>query len=700
MTGQMHLYLLLVAPLAPLAGAIVAGLFGTGFIGKPIHPRISRFVTIFAVSLSFLSSLYALYGTTHHMTFNQGVYSWMASETFRAEIGFMVDSLTALMMCVVSFISLVVHVYSVGYMKEDPGNSRFFACIAFFTFSMLMLVMANNFLQLFFGWEAVGLASYLLIGFWYEKPRAATAGIKAFLINRISDAFFITGVALLFSAANSFYFTDIFAMRQSLSRAVMPETGWHLVTVSCLCIFIGAMGKSAQFPFHLWLPDSMEGPTPVSALIHAATMVTAGIFIVARLSPLYELSETALSLMLVIGGFTALFMGLVAMVQNDIKQVIAYSTISQLGYMTLALGASAYSAAIFHLMTHAFFKALLFLAAGVVILGMNHDQDIRNMGGLKKYMPVTWVTAWIASLSLAGIPFFSGFYSKDSILVALSQNHSLAGAAFARVAAYLGIFVTAFYTFRLLFLVFHGESRFGTIPPAMQTDHEEVVSHEPIGILPGETPHKVPKIMTVPLIILAVPSFLIGGLTLKPLLSSPFFADAILTDTLLHPAMQKLEGMARHPFSMALHGFLSLSFLLLIAGMGAAFYCYRVKPQLPNVLAKRFSALYQLWLNQYYLSFMGKKCLDMGERLLGRVFVFGRLSGFIEKWVTQLAVMLGRGFWKLGEIRLIDGLIVNGTVRLMACFSQIIRHFQSGYLYHYAFVMVLSLLCFLLYFCR
>ncbi len=699
MTEQMNVYLLLVAPFAPLVGAIVAGLFGTGLIGKQLHPRISHFFTVAGVSLSFLSSLYALYCTTNDIVFNQSIYSWIATDTFQAEVGFMVDSLTALMMCVVSFVSLVVHVYSIGYMKEEPGNSRFFAYLAFFTFSMLMLVMANNFLQLFFGWEAVGLASYLLIGFWYEKPSASIAGLKAFLINRISDAFFITGVALLFSATNSLYFTDIFALRNSISQVVLPETGWNLVTVSCLCIFIGAMGKSAQFPLHLWLPDSMEGPTPVSALIHAATMVTAGIFIVARLSPLFELSETALSFMLIIGAITALFMGLIAMVQNDIKQVIAYSTISQLGYMTLALGASAYSAAIFHLMTHAFFKALLFLAAGVVIVAMNHDQDIRNMGGLRKYLPIAWVTTWIASLSLAGIPFFSGFYSKDSILIAL-KYHSVYGANFALIAAYLGVFITAFYTFRLLFLVFHGTSRFGLVQADSETKHDELTSHEHIGIMPGEVPHSVPKIMTFPLVILAIPAFLIGGITIKPLLSGDFFANAILTDTSLHPAMQQLGEIVQNPFSMTLHGFIDLSFLLLIAGVGTAVYFYLVKPQVPKILAQKHSVLYQILLNQYYLSWLGKKLLHVGAKILESVFVFGRLVDFFEKFVTQMAVLLGKGFWKLGEIRLIDGLFVNGSVRLMACFSQIIRHFQSGYLYHYAFVMILSLLCFLLYFCR
>lgn len=696
----MNAYLLLAAPLAPLAGAIVAGLMGTGFMGKPLPLRLSHLVTISGVLLSFVVSLYALYWTAQGEILNQPIYSWVASGDFRADIGLMADGLTALMMCVVTAISLVVHIYSVGYMRDDPGNSRFFACIAFFTFAMLMLVMANNFLQLFFGWEAVGLASYLLIGFWHEKPAAATAGTRAFLINRISDAVFIVGIGLLFSIAGSFQFSDLFAARHQIAGMTLPGTGWNMMTVSCLCLFIGAMGKSAQFPLHVWLPNSMEGPTPVSALIHAATMVTAGIFMVARLSPLFELTETVLSCMLITGAITALFMGLVAMVQNDIKQVIAYSTISQLGYMTVALGISAYPAAIFHLMTHAFFKALLFLAAGVVILGMNHDQDIRNMGGLRKYMPVTWITALIASLSLAGIPFFSGFYSKDSIIIALTKSHPVFGRDFALVAVYLGIFVTAFYTFRLFFLVFHGTPRFGTRLPDLAAEHEKIAPDEHAGLLPGEKPHVAPRIMTVPLIFLAVPALLIGGITIAPILFGDFLTSAVFTDIVSHPAMQNLARRFSGPFSMAIHGLLYPTFFLLAAGAGVAAWFYLRNRQAPDRLAKAFPAFYQLLLNQYYLAWIEKTLLATGTRLAERLFIFGHFTNFSERFVTRFARALGGLLWKIGEIRLLDGLIVTGSARLIAGFSGIIRHFQSGYLYHYAFVMILSLLCFLLYFCR
>ncbi|MDL2284565.1 NADH-quinone oxidoreductase subunit L [Oxalobacter sp. OttesenSCG-928-P03] len=700
MTGQMNAYLLLAAPLAPLAGAMLAGLFGTGFIALPFHPRLSRLFTISGIGISFLVSLYALYHTAQGSVLSHTLYSWVSSGAFDARIGFLVDRLTALMMCAVTSVSLLVHIYSVGYMKDDPGNSRFFACTAFFTFAMLMLVMANNFLQLFFGWEAVGLASYLLIGFWYERSSAATAGTRAFLINRISDAVFIVGIGLLFSAAGSFQFHDIFALRHEIAATTLPGTDWNLMTVSCLCLFVGAMGKSAQFPFHVWLPDSMEGPTPVSALIHAATMVTAGIFMVARLSPLFELSDTALSCMLITGGVTALFMGLVAMVQNDIKQVIAYSTISQLGYMTLALGASAYSVAIFHLVTHAFFKALLFLVAGAVIVGMNHDQDIRNMGGLRKYMPMAWTTGLVASLSLAGAPFFSGFYSKESIILALRRMQDMPGSHFALIAASAGIFITAFYTFRLFFLVFHGKPRFGKIPPDPKAEHEKTAPHEHLGIFPGETPHGVPRIMTIPLAVLAIPSFLIGAVMVAPIVSGDLLGPATFTDVAKHPAILQLAADFPGTIFMALYELVSPTFLLLIAGAGTAVWFYLVNPQLPERLANAVPVLYRLLLNQYYLIFVSGKLLALGARLSEKLRSLGERTNFSERVVTRFVLFLGNGLWKIGEIRFLDGLITNGSARLVSCFSGIIRHMQSGYLYHYAFVMILSLLCFLLYFCR
>jgi len=460
MAAQLNPDLLLAVPLAPLAGSMIAGLFGTRFFGNLIGRGVSHTVTILGVLLAFLISAHTLSLVLEGAHYNGSVYTWMTLGDLTFEIGFLIDSLTAMMMCVVAFVSLMVHIYTIGYMHDDEGYNRFFSYISLFTFAMLMLVMSNNFLQLFFGWEAVGLVSYLLIGFWFNRPTAIFANMKAFLVNRVGDFGFILGIGLLLAYAGSMSYAEVFAKREAIAAMTLPGTDWSLMTVACICLFIGAMGKSAQFPLHVWLPDSMEGPTPISALIHAATMVTAGIFMVTRMSPLFELSETALSFVLVIGAITALFMGFLGIIQNDIKRVVAYSTLSQLGYMTVALGASAYSVAVFHLMTHAFFKALLFLGAGAVIIGMHHDQDIRNMGGLSKYMPVTWITSLLGSLALIGTPFFSGFYSKDSIVEAVHATH-IPGAGFALFAVLAGVFVTAFYSFRMYFLVFHGEERFG-----------------------------------------------------------------------------------------------------------------------------------------------------------------------------------------------------------------------------------------------
>ncbi|MFM7669489.1 MAG: NADH-quinone oxidoreductase subunit L, partial [Betaproteobacteria bacterium] len=455
MAAQLNPDLLLAVPLAPLAGSMIAGLFGTRFFGNLIGRGVSHTVTILGVLLAFLISEHTLSLVLEGALYNGTVYTWMTLGDLTFEIGFLIDSLTAMMMCVVTFVSLMVHIYTIGYMHDDEGYNRFFSYISLFTFAMLMLVMSNNFLQLFFGWEAVGLVSYLLIGFWFKRPTAIFANMKAFLVNRVGDFGFILGIGLLLAYAGSMSYAEVFAKREAIAAMTLPGTDWSLMTVACICLFIGAMGKSAQFPLHVWLPDSMEGPTPISALIHAATMVTAGIFMVTRMSPLFELSETALSFVLVIGAITALFMGFLGIIQNDIKRVVAYSTLSQLGYMTVALGASAYSVAVFHLMTHAFFKALLFLGAGAVIIGMHHDQDIRNMGGLSKYMPVTWITSLLGSLALIGTPFFSGFYSKDSIIEAVHATH-IPGAGFALFAVLAGVFVTAFYSFRMYFLVFHG----------------------------------------------------------------------------------------------------------------------------------------------------------------------------------------------------------------------------------------------------
>src|SRR6478672_6476048 len=476
MAGQLNSNLLLAVPLAPLVGSAIAGLFGTKFLGNKIGRSASHSVTILGVLVAFILSVQTLMAVLDGASFNGTIYNWMTVGDLKLEIGFLVDSLTAMMMCVVTFVSLMVHIYTIGYMQEDPGYNRFFSYISLFTFSMLMLVMSNNFLQLFFGWEAVGLVSYLLIGFWYTRPTAIFANMKAFLVNRVGDFGFILGIGLLLAYAGTMNYQEVFAKREALAAMSVAATGWPLLTAACICLFIGAMGKSAQFPLHVWLPDSMEGPTPISALIHAATMVTAGIFMVSRMSPLFELSDTALSFVLVIGSITALFMGFLGIIQNDIKRVVAYSTLSQLGYMTVALGSSAYQVAVFHLMTHAFFKALLFLGAGAVIISMHHDQDIRNMGGLRKYLPITWITSLLGSLALIGTPFFSGFYSKDSIIeaVAAAKHAGMAGAGFAYIAVVAGVFITAFYSFRMYFLVFHGEERFGK---AHAHDHHDDHAH-------------------------------------------------------------------------------------------------------------------------------------------------------------------------------------------------------------------------------
>jgi NADH-quinone oxidoreductase subunit L len=529
--------LLLTAALAPLVGAVVAG-----FFGKTVGRRGAHAVTILGVLVSFIASVMVLWQVNGGARFNATVYEWMVLGGLKMEVGFLVDGLSAMMMVVVTFVSLMVHIYTIGYMEEDPGYQRFFSYISLFTFSMLMLVMSNNFLQLFFGWEAVGLVSYLLIGFWWKKPTAIFANMKAFLVNRVGDFGFILGIGLLVAYAGSLNYAEVFAKGGELAKLTFPGSDWMLITVACICLFIGAMGKSAQVPLHVWLPDSMEGPTPISALIHAATMVTAGIFMVARMSPLFELSDTALSFVLIIGAITALFMGFLGIIQNDIKRVVAYSTLSQLGYMTVALGVSAYSVGVFHLMTHAFFKALLFLAAGSVIIGMHHDQDIRNMGGLRKYMPITWLTSLVGSLALIGTPLFSGFYSKDSIIEAVHAS-SLYGSGFAYFAVVAGVFVTAFYSFRMYFLVFHGEERFHHKPfPGEHDHHDDHGEHH--------DPRESPWVVTAPLILLALPSVFIGYWTIGPMLHGEFFKDSIVVDAARHPAMAELASTstARSPW--------------------------------------------------------------------------------------------------------------------------------------------------------
>ncbi len=668
MAVQLNPDLLLAVPLAPLAGSLIAGLFGTRFFGNLIGRTASHSVTILGVLVAFLISAQTLLQVMDGASYNGTVYTWMTLGELKLEIGFLVDSLTAMMMCVVTFVSLMVHIYTIGYMQDDDGYNRFFSYISLFTFAMLMLVMSNNFLQLFFGWEAVGLVSYLLIGFWFKRPTAIFANMKAFLVNRVGDFGFILGIGLLLAYAGSMNYAEVFARRDELAALTLPGSDWMLLTVACICLFIGAMGKSAQFPLHVWLPDSMEGPTPISALIHAATMVTAGIFMVARMSPLFELSDTALSFVLVVGSITALFMGFLGIIQNDIKRVVAYSTLSQLGYMTVALGASAYSVAVFHLMTHAFFKALLFLGAGAVIIGMHHDQDIRNMGGLRKYMPITWITSLLGSLALIGTPFFSGFYSKDSIIEAVHAT-TLPGAGFANFAVLAGVFVTAFYSFRMYFLVFHGDERFGK-PQAHDAhdDHHGDDHHH--GLAPGEKPHEAPWVVTLPLVLLAIPSVIIGYLAIGPMLHGDFFKGVIVVSD-RHPAMAELAAAFHGAAAMGLHALSTAPFWLAAAGVASAYYCYLVNPRVPAWFHDKFKSVHALLDNKYYM-----------DRINDIVFAGGARG-------------LGRGLSVVGDRTLIDGLAVNGSARVVGWFSTVTRSFQTGYIYHYAFAMIVAIAVYL-----
>ena len=662
---------LLAVPMAPLVGAVMAGILGTSFGGNVIGRRVSHSLTILAVLLSFVLSALTLYSVVQHdARFNETLYTWMVVGGLKMEIGFLIDGLTAMMMVVVTFVSLMVHIYTIGYMAQDDGYNRFFAYISLFTFSMLMLVMSNNMLQLFFGWEAVGLVSYLLIGFWFNKPTAIFANMKAFLVNRVGDFGFILGIGLIAAYSGTLNYSEVFAKRGELTGLLFPGTNWLLITVICICLFIGAMGKSAQFPLHVWLPDSMEGPTPISALSHAATMVTAGIFMVARMSPLFEMSDAALSFIMVIGAITALFMGFLGIVQNDIKRVVAYSTLSQLGYMTVALGASAYSVAVFHLMTHAFFKALLFLAAGSVIMGVHHNQDIRWMGGLRKYMPITWVTALVGSLALIGTPLFAGYYSKDSIIEAVHLSH-LPGASFASFAVLAGVFVTAFYSFRMYFLVFHGKERFDQTPDAHSHDdhHDGHHHHES-----HHKPHESPWVVWLPLVLLAIPSVVIGYLTITPMLYGHLFSDAIFVDLTRHPGMLELAKAFHGPGAMALHALTTLPFWLAAGGVATAYYMYLVNPALPAAIKARAMPLYALLENKYYLDWFNENVLARGAR------------------------GLGVSLWKVGDQTLIDGTLVNGSWKVVAAFSGLVRWFQTGYLYHYALAMILGIFVLMTYF--
>ena len=632
-------YLLVV--LLPLIGAIAAGFFGRR-LGRVNSHRIA----IAGVALSCLLSFVVVFDALSGTVFNESIYTWATIGGLRFEVGFLVDSLTATMMVVVTSVSLAVHVYTIGYMEEDEGYQRFFSYISLFTFSMLMLVMSNNFLQLFFGWEAVGLVSYLLIGFWYKKPTAIHANLKAFLVNRVGDFGFLLGIGLLLAYAGSLNYAEVFAQSNSLvgqTISLVPGSEVSLLTVACICLFIGAMGKSAQFPLHVWLPDSMEGPTPISALIHAATMVTAGIFMVARMSPLFELSDTALSFVMIIGAITALFMGFLGIVQNDIKRVVAYSTLSQLGYMTVALGASAYSVAIFHLVTHAFFKALLFLAAGSVIIGMHHEQDMRKMGGLWRHMPITYAVSLLGSLALIGMPFFSGFYSKDMIIEAVKFS-SQGPAAVVYPMLLLGVFVTAFYSFRMFFLVFHGTPRWSA-----QEHH----------------PHESPWVVTGPLIALAVPSVLLGIVMI-----GPFVFGEVLTGPITvlpsHTSMQGLRELFNGALGLTLHSLQTPAFWLMLAGVLAAYIFYVARTQWPAAIQKSFGWLHTLWMEKYYL-----------DRFNLWFFAGGARS-------------LGSSLWAKADQGVIDGFFVNGSARLVASVAAVLRLGQTGFLYHYAIAMILG----------
>ncbi|WP_396430587.1 NADH-quinone oxidoreductase subunit L [Limnohabitans sp.] len=672
MSQTLNASTLLAVPLAPLAGALLAGVFGTQFGGNWIGRRLSHTLTILGVLVAFILSAMTLKSVIDGARFNETLYTWMVVGGLKMEVGFLIDGITAMMMCVVTFVSLMVHIYTIGYMDEDEGYNRFFAYISLFTFSMLMLVMSNNLLQLFFGWEAVGLVSYLLIGFWYNKPTAIFANMKAFLVNRVGDFGFILGIGLIVAYTGTLNYTELFSKANELATINFP---WYvfgldsmLITVICICLFIGAMGKSAQFPLHVWLPDSMEGPTPISALIHAATMVTAGIFMVARMSPLFELSEAALNFIMVIGAITALFMGFLGIIQNDIKRVVAYSTLSQLGYMTVALGASAYSVAVFHLMTHAFFKALLFLGAGSVIMGLHHNQDIRWMGGVRKYMPITWITSLLGSLALIGTPLFSGFYSKDSIIEAVHLSH-LPAAGFANFAVLAGVFVTAFYSFRMYFLVFHGKERYDQNPDA---HHDEHHGHDEHGH--DSKPHESPWVVTVPLVLLAIPSVVIGFMAIQPMLYGEFFKDSIFIDAVKHPAMKELGEAFHGPVAMALHGLSTAPFWLALAGVVTAWYMYLINPKVPAFFARALRPLIVVMENKYYMDWINENILAKGAR------------------------GLGLGLWKVGDRAIIDGLLVNGSWKLVGKVSGVVRWFQSGFLYHYALVMILGVFVLMTYF--
>ena len=638
--------ILVLVPFVPLFGAVISGFLGSRLSEKTVHC-----LTIFCVFISACLSAYVFYDVMQNNTYEYSLYTWANLGELRFEIGFLVDTLSASMMLVINFVSLMVHVYTIGYMNGDPGYKRFFSYISLFTFAMLMLVMSNNFLQLFFGWEAVGLVSYLLIGFWFKKETAIYANLKAFLVNRVGDLGFLLGIGLLVSVTGSLNYLEVFDSISKIDYQKYILFEWwsvSLLTLISICLFIGAMGKSAQFPLHVWLPDSMEGPTPISALIHAATMVTAGIFMVSRMSPIFELSEQALIFIMIIGSITAFFMGVLGMIQNDIKKVVAYSTLSQLGYMTVALGASAYSLAMFHLITHAFFKALLFLAAGSVIIGMHHEQDIRKMGGLWKKMPITWLVSLIGSLSLIGFPFFSGFYSKDLIIMAVGVSN-LDVARFVHLLLEAGVFITAFYSFRMFFMVFHGKHRF------------DADKH---------SPNESKLVVTLPLVLLAIPSLFLGGLIFEPLVFSGLFDDAIYVLE-SRDFLSNLNFISSDILQFTSHGFFTPTFLLLLLGVLSAFIVTLVYPRTTEFLSLRFPKLHLILKEKYFLDKFNDWFFASGSRFIG------------EK------------LFKFSDKAFIDNILVNGTAKLVHNIGSIMRLLQTGYLYHYAIAMFLAIAIFL-----
>ncbi len=722
MMTTLPLSVLLTIVLAPLAAAATVGIFGTAAGGRLLGNKAAHGITSACVALACALSFWVLWQVTQGARFNQTVYEWMRIGNFRMEIGFMVDGMTAMMMCVVTFVSLMVHIYSTGYMHGDASYNRFFAYISLFTFAMLILVMSNNLFQLFVGWEGVGVASFLLIGFWFDQPGAIFANKKAFLLNRVADLGFILGIGLIYTYTGTLNYVEIFARLDAFTGAVMPGLGWSIVTVAAICLFIGAMGKSAQMPLHVWLPDSMFGPTPSSALIHAATMVTAGIFMVSRMSPLFELSDVALNVILTIGAATAFLMGLMGLIQHDIKRVVAYSTLSQLGYMIMGLGASAYPVSLFHLFTHAFFKALLFLGAGSVIMAMHHNQDMRYMGGLRKHMPITHAASLAGTLALIGMPFFSGFYSKDGIILALhASTQPMAKLAF--WAALLSVVTTAFYSMRMYFLVFWGRERYDENPDAHHhADHHDDHHGDHHG---DGKPHESPWMVTLPLALLAIPSVAIGFFTMQPLVFGTFLQDAIHIDAARHPAMQTLAQDFHGPLGMTMHGFVTAPFWFMVAGVVAAAVLYLGRNQWAARLRQLFAPLVRVLENKYYLDWfyidvIARSACKLGEALWHYVdnawmwfldqgitrtlrhigealgmLVERLLVWLVDDALTGISRFVGTLLWKGGDEGVIEARFVNASWKAVGAVAACVRRIQTGYLYHYALFMILGLLALL-----